>query len=558
MRVRDVGTAHTPLVGLGGRLSRWPEVGCHPGPLAFYSLAPVYRLLGGSYWALRVSNASFTALAIVLALLIARRRAGAAGVIATGIVLAVLELGFGLLVLTEPWNPYVPVLWFVPFLLAVWSVVAGDVKLLPLLALIASICAQTHITYLAVCGGLSTFAFAIVLGRWLHGLRSGRAQRELAISLLVTLGLTAVLWTPPVFQELLSERGNITIVSEYLRDPPDAFVGFPQAVKVVLERLDIHYLVSQAFQKPGVLRLWFTDSPSVAYGVIVFVVWVICFALALRAKNRTLLALHATLAAALVVGVMAVARIAGLPYVYLVFFAWIISCMVALSIVGSVVCVLPSRGANESQRLNQVAAAGGLAIIAVFTFRLLGTLHDGGAAEPVNSTQLARLAPPVAEAMRKRGAVDGEYLVTWEDAIYGGAQGIGLGVELERRGLKVFFPEQYGPIVGRHRVIDAKQASARIHFANGGWIDEARKLPGAVEIAYADPRTPKLRNEYEKLRGTVIDALRKLNRPDAIEKVDRALSAAKVPEFGFWEQLAITRMSEIGLPAAVFVLPADS
>src|SRR5687768_3382949 len=36
MRVRDVGTLDSPLVGLGGRLSHWPEIGCHPGPLAFY------------------------------------------------------------------------------------------------------------------------------------------------------------------------------------------------------------------------------------------------------------------------------------------------------------------------------------------------------------------------------------------------------------------------------------------------------------------------------------------------------------------------------------------
>jgi hypothetical protein len=557
MRVRDVGTAHTPLVGLGGRLSRWPEVGCHPGPLAFYLFALVYRLLGGSYWALRVSNATFTALAIVLALVIARRRAGAPGVIAIGIVLAVLDLGFGFLVLTEPWNPYVPVLWFVPFVLAVWSVIVGDVKLLPLLALIASFCAQTHITYLAVCGGLSTLAFTIVVGRWIRAARTGRPRRELAISSLVALGLTAVLWTPPVLQELMSERGNITIVSEYLRDPPDAFVGLRQAAEVVVLHLDIHHLVSRSFQKPGVLRVWFTHSPSAVYGAIVGIVWVICVVLVLRLRNRTLLALHATLAGALAVGIIAVARIAGIPYIYLVFFGWIIGAMVGLAIVGSVACVLHSRGVMKSQRAQQVAAAGGLTIITVFTLRLLSTLHEGAAAHTVNSMQLARLAAPVAEAIRKKGAAEADYLVTWEDAAYGGGQGLGLAIELERRGLRVFVQQQYAQFVGQHRVAESSYPTGRVHFANAGWIDRARKIPGAVEIAYVDLRTRALREEYDGLRETVVQALRKLNRLDAIEKLDRQLDAANVPGLGMWESLAVGRMSEIGVPAAVFVLPVN-
>ncbi len=43
LRVRDVGGSHTPLIGLQGRIG---PTGSHPGPLSFYLLAPVYRLLG--------------------------------------------------------------------------------------------------------------------------------------------------------------------------------------------------------------------------------------------------------------------------------------------------------------------------------------------------------------------------------------------------------------------------------------------------------------------------------------------------------------------------------
>src|SRR5262245_57287287 len=98
LRVRDVGTAHTPLVGLFGRFGPMGnDQGSHPGPLSFYLLAPVYRLLGVSYWALRVSTVALNAAAIACALLIAQRRAGLAGVLAAGLGIASLQLGFGLL-----------------------------------------------------------------------------------------------------------------------------------------------------------------------------------------------------------------------------------------------------------------------------------------------------------------------------------------------------------------------------------------------------------------------------------------------------------------------------
>src|SRR5262249_31804740 len=155
-----------------GRLGK-PEIGCHPGPLSFYLLSPVYRLLVGSYWALRVSTMTLNALAIISALVIARRRAGIWAVIATGLAIVFLELGFGLLVLTEPWNPHLPIFWFVPFLLALWCVLSGDVRMLPVLLAIGCFCAQTHIPYAPVCGALGLLAFVSVAIRAVRMRQSG-------------------------------------------------------------------------------------------------------------------------------------------------------------------------------------------------------------------------------------------------------------------------------------------------------------------------------------------------------------------------------------------------
>ena len=63
-RVRDVGTVHTPLLGLPGRLGD-DKPGSHPGPLSFYLLAPLYRVMGGTYWALRFSQLALNGAVIV-------------------------------------------------------------------------------------------------------------------------------------------------------------------------------------------------------------------------------------------------------------------------------------------------------------------------------------------------------------------------------------------------------------------------------------------------------------------------------------------------------------
>ena len=76
LRVRDVGTGDSPMIGLVGRLGTLTEPGSHPGPLSFWLLAPVYRLLGTSAFALIVSTVFLHLVALGLALWIAFRRAG--------------------------------------------------------------------------------------------------------------------------------------------------------------------------------------------------------------------------------------------------------------------------------------------------------------------------------------------------------------------------------------------------------------------------------------------------------------------------------------------------
>jgi hypothetical protein len=175
VRVRDVGTVHTPLIGLPGRIGTLAQQGSHPGPLSFYALAPAYRLLGSSSWALEASTAIVNIVAIGISLVLAHRRGGYRMLLGVGAVLAFLVRGYGVGTLTEPWNPYLPLLWWVVLLLAVWSVVCGDFIILPVAVFAASFCAQTHLPYLGLSLGLGALAAVVaVVTAW----RSPRHSRE--------------------------------------------------------------------------------------------------------------------------------------------------------------------------------------------------------------------------------------------------------------------------------------------------------------------------------------------------------------------------------------------
>ena len=159
LRVRDVGTGHTPLVGLVGRLSANGNQGSHPGPISFWALAPVYRLLGGvGVGPARRRGRAQRRSRSALTLWIAVRRGGAALALAFAAVIAVLLHLYGTQVLTEPWNPYMPVMWWPLTLVALWSVLCDDLPMLPVAVFAASFCMQTHISYLGLVGGFAALA----------------------------------------------------------------------------------------------------------------------------------------------------------------------------------------------------------------------------------------------------------------------------------------------------------------------------------------------------------------------------------------------------------------
>ena len=561
LRVRDVGSRHSPLIGLPGRIGTFPDQGSHPGPLSFYLLAPTYRVLGASAWGLLVGMIVLAVVAIGLALWLAERRGGAPLVVAVAGLVAVIVRGYGLDVVTQPWNPYLPLLFWLVVLLGTWSVVSGDLLMIVVVAAVGSLCAQTHMPYLGLCGGMGgVSALAVAVAWWRHPARRNEAQRAFGLAVLVA----GVLWLPPVIDQVRHTPGNLSMLSDYFRNPPESPVGAAEGVRLALRQLNVFRLLGGAFGDDGfVTRAGFRLDGSVVPGLLVLVVWLGCVVLAWHRRHRVLLALDGTLAAAFVLGAFSMGRIFGKVWYYLTLWAWTTTWLITAAIVWTVVVELRHR-LPDRRRWVRLAGAAVVAVVGVGSFTAL-TVEAFGVLAPEQhlSDTLRAVVGPTADALDGGAGLatghDGTYLVTWNDAANFGSQGYGLVNELERRGFDVGVPDTWRVPVTRQRVLAVGRATAEIRLATGVYIDQVAALPGAVEVARYDPRDADELAEYQRLDAEVRAALVEAGLDDvAPDLIDNLFGLQLDPRLPVALQQKVNRMLFLGITTAVFVLPPDS
>ena len=128
--------------------------------------------------------------------------------------------------------------------------------------------------------------------------------------------------------------------------------------------------------------------------------------------------------------------------------------------------------------------------------------------------------------MAGAGGRDGRYLVTWTDPVAIGAPGFGLLLELERQGFDVGVTEAYGTGAVEHRVMGLDEATGQVDLVIGqAGIDDARRRPGAVEVATADIRSEADIERYEELKAEVTAELEAIGAQDIVPALDAAIMA---------------------------------
>jgi len=560
-RVRDVGTTHTPLVGLPGRLGTAEEPASHPGPLAFYLLAPGYRLLGASAWSLYASGALVNAVAIAVYVLVAWRRRSVAVLCAASIGLGLLMLGYGPTVLCEPWNPYFAVLWFAVFLIAVWSVACGDLAMLPLAAATASLDAQTSIPYLPVCAMLGAVCAAVTMVATLRAARGSPERRRGLRTLLIATGILFVAWLPPLIEELQADPGNITLLVRYFGDAASVPLGLAPALTALLHRLDARSLVVDPWiAAGGFARSLFPTVPTLFSG-LTLAVWILCALGAFALRKRALWTLHGVTLLSLIVAVVAASRIVGPAAPHVILWSWTIGMLMLVASAATLWILLTGKFAALRTRLAALAPALGLLAVTLPALRLaIAARKETRPASHAQGKLVSAVARETIAAIQAgRGLASGRsgrYLVSWSDALHGAALGIALGNELERAGFEVAYDRDF-LLGGRHRTRDPAWATARVHFAVGGWIAEGRNLWSAVLAARVDSRPAALEREAWQLQSYLTDCFRRAGREDLVRLMQYDLAAAVEPRMDkdWLIGLVATRLTEIGWPAAVFVLP---
>lgn len=562
IRVRDVFTSRTTLIGLPGRIGNFPDQGSHPGPMSFYLLAPLYRLFGSSGWALLAATCALSVAVCASILTIARRLGGA--LVQLGILAVLLALinGFGLGVLTQPWNPYMPLLFWCLALVAAWAVLAGDTALLVVVVGAASLCAQTHISYLTISIGLCGLTIAFVAWNAWRGDNTDVRRRSVR-HLLIALGVGALLWSPVFLDQLLRTPGNLRMLKVHFTSPQEDTIGLQTGGSLMLRHLDlVHFFTATGTGDITVAAEWPAGSPLL--GLTLLLAWVASCVLACRLGHRRLLALDAVIALSLFLGWISASRIFGKVWFYLTLWGFILGPMMLVAVVWTTVVVVRPRMSTAARTTMTRSIVGLLVVSMVANFASL--VVRAAVAQPPEhrlSESLRAVVSPTVDALlaNTAGATgrDGRYSVRWQDAYFFGSQGYGLVNELERQGFDVGSPDTWRVPLTPYRVIDTDDATAIVQFATGVYIDRWQAVPGAVEVANVDLRSQAEVTEFSQLRTQLIDDLNRLGLGDLVEIVDVNLFGVQLdPRVPNDLQRTVNRMLELGQPTAVFIVPPEA
>jgi hypothetical protein len=561
IRIRDVSGGHPPLIGLAGRIGPFDaNGGSHPGPLSFYVLWPLWKLFGGSSFGMYAATVALDIVAIGLALWMALRRGGRALLLAIAAVLAVLMRAYGAYLLTLPWNPYLPVLWWFVFVLALWSVLDDDLAMLPVAIVAGSICTQTHISYLGLVGGLVVVGVLGVVRAAYTRRDDPAARRAMWRWSAISVGLGAALWTPPVIDEIAHSPGNLTIIRDYFSNPPDSPIGFGRGVGVLLSQLNPWDLFTHILVRDGGgLEVTGSRVP----GALLLVVFAASVWVAWRSRYRALLALDAVLVVALALGLISSARIFGTVWFYLLLWAWALCALILFAIGWTVVEVMraqePSTAAARLAKPGGVALAG-IAVVMSIIFAVQAT--DVTVQSPRLNQSLGSVVGPAATALERRESrgVKGPYLVTWlPDAQAIGSAGYGLLNELLRRGFDVRAREVFRPGSTRYHVIDDRRPTLEVHLATGPDIANWQRDPRFEQVSSFDPRSQAERAKFDALHDDVVTDLRNAGLDELAKQVDDNLFMLAIrPRFSERTRAMVTQMLDLGMPMAVFIGPAGN
>ena len=238
-RALDVFSRHPPLTGLPSTSALYGDKIStnHPGPIEFYLLAVPLRVLGastGSFLGSIAINGAF----VFIALWVFFRRLGLTAMLWAGVLLLAVMWSAGTAVLTDTLSSNMTMYSLLCTAVLAWALVDGDLRLLPLAALVASYAAQQHLAAGLIV--LVVIGAAIVIVSVQVAIEFGAATPRPSGPHFVgpaAAFVTAMCWAPVIYDELTRSPGNLTAIVRFARDNARPALGLKAGVYQVVHVL---------------------------------------------------------------------------------------------------------------------------------------------------------------------------------------------------------------------------------------------------------------------------------------------------------------------------------
>ncbi|MGH9248760.1 MAG: hypothetical protein ACRD0W_04480 [Acidimicrobiales bacterium] len=502
IRARDVLTEHHPWLGTwtSASLTLGYDIN-NPGPLLFDLFAAPAKLGGDEGLVVAVGLVNVAAVLGIVA--VARRQAGALGVVAAMVAVAALTWSMGSELLFDPWQPHSLLIPFLLLLILTWGLACGDAALLPWLIGVASLIVQTHIGYaflVPVIGGAGVAAWGARLVRarrtspesWADRRRS--ASRVVAVAAIVAV----VCWSQSILEQLLGAgRGNLGRLVSSL-GTSQTRVGLARAPRFAADVLALppwwgRPSMSESFGPGAPLP---SLAPSLVGLAAVAAASAVCLARVRRRNGNAAVAAGMALvlvpvsvlaASTMSVGVLGVAA-------HHVRWLWPVSVFVTFALLLALLASL------RGQRTVRAALAGSTGVAVLLGGLALPTMNArvGPSADADSMSAIRALAPQLAALRNERGVLFDVSGLRFAEPF-----SVPVMAELQRLGVP-WFVDDAGMVrqLGTARRYSPGDASVRLFLREG---DAARQVPeGARRVAFVDgtdaAEAAELRRVQEDLR----------------------------------------------------------
>jgi hypothetical protein len=479
LRVRDVGTSHTPLVGSYQRYG-WNQ----PGPLLFYLYAIPYRLFASQFAGLQVGALVLAAASIIAIAAVAWRRGGAGLLLWSALLTAVLARGVpGNL--TDPWEPHVSVLPLAALTLLTFGTMSGERWALPVAVGLGSLLAQAY-------ANVAPTATALVVAAVVGAVVRARAAREpgWARAAVAAVIVVVVAWLPPLIDVVVHQPSNLSLAWDWLREGHQT-LGFRDGYRFVA----LEFGVPAAWMGGSIPKntllptVDLAAAPAVPIALLVLAAGLV--ASARRRGGDMLLAVAAGVA--VVASIVGASRLVGPAFVWLPQPARVIGMVCWLAGAWCLYQAIPARYRLRSDR--PLLAVVAVLLVAVVATNAITAATWRASTDPKERALLELRDKSLATARDAHGPILVRSEATTSTVLGGSETDVEiLGLALVRKGINVVVERGLGNRFGEFRARPARAVEEFLVVVASSPVPAGYRL-----VASADPLTARQRSVRSRL-----------------------------------------------------------